>query len=88
MIQLDISVALFLFLFCTVVVTFILWIWVDRRSDLGDFKAKREEIWQCSICRHVYVDPKNEDFSRCPRCKSINTRREKTNERGEGVRNL
>jgi len=72
MIKLDISVALFIYLFCTVICVLILWIWLERDSGFTAFKVKRRNICQCSICSYVYIDAKNEDFSRCPRCKSIN----------------
>jgi len=71
-IKLDISVALFLYLFFTVIVTFALWIWLERDSKVNAFKVSRENVWQCSVCSYVYTDTKNEDFSRCPRCRSIN----------------
>ncbi|OGW74924.1 MAG: hypothetical protein A2Z72_00120 [Omnitrophica bacterium RBG_13_46_9] len=74
MIKLDISVALFLYLFGTVIVVFALWIWLGKRPESGAFGARRESVWQCSVCSYVYTDTKNEDFSRCPRCKSINTK--------------
>ena len=72
MIKLDISVALFIYLFFTVIVVFVLWIWLERRSGFANFKTSRENVWQCSVCSYVYVDGKGEDFSRCPRCNSIN----------------
>lgn len=72
MIKLDISIALFIYLFFTVIGVLILWIWLERGSGFTAFKVNRENIWQCSVCSYVYIDAKMEDFSRCPRCKSIN----------------
>ena len=72
MIKLDISTALFLYLLSTVVTTFLLWIWFDRDSKLKAFKVEHKNIWQCSVCKYVYANPKDEELSRCPRCKSIN----------------
>ena len=72
MIKLDISVALFLYLFFSVICGFALWIWFDRKSKLNTFRVERKNIWQCSVCSYVYIDAKEEDLSRCPRCKSIN----------------
>ena len=72
MIKLDISVALFVYLFFTVVLVLALWIWFEKRSRFTDFETNRENVWQCSVCSYVYVDKKGEDFSRCPRCNSIN----------------
>lgn len=72
MIKLDISVALFLYLFSTVIVVFILWIWLGRSSRFNVFKEDRQDVWQCSVCSYVYRDDKKKVLSRCPQCKSIN----------------
>jgi uncharacterized paraquat-inducible protein A len=74
MIKLDISTALFLYLFFTVIVTFALWIWFGRGPKIKR-SQDRENAYQCSVCSYVYADKKNEDFSRCPRCNSINTKK-------------
>ncbi|MFH1380610.1 MAG: hypothetical protein ABIH57_00365 [Candidatus Omnitrophota bacterium] len=72
MIKMDISQALFFYLFFTVIVVFFIWIWLERKSNFKTFKSDRKDVYQCSICHYVYANPKDEDFSRCPRCKSIN----------------
>ena len=72
MIKLDISTALFFYLFFTVICVFGLWVWLDRRSKLSSFRVERKNVWQCSICSYVYIDAKDDDLSRCPRCKRIN----------------
>jgi len=72
MIKLDISVALFVYLFFTVILVLVLWIRLERRSGFTNFKVNRKDVWQCSVCSYVYADKKGEDFSRCPRCRSIN----------------
>lgn len=79
MIKLDISIALFIYLFCTVIVTFALWIWMEKKARFTAFKIDRKNVWQCSVCKYVYLGQKDEDFARCPRCSSINKK---------GVRNL
>ena len=72
MIKLDISIAIFLYLLFSVVIVFILWIFLDRKSKTENFKVDRKNIYQCEICKYVFIDQKNEDFTRCPRCKNIN----------------
>lgn len=72
MIKLDISVAVFLYLLGTVIIIFLLWIFLDRKSKINSYKVDRKDVWQCSVCRYVYIDQKDTDLSRCPRCKSIN----------------
>ncbi|MBL7156925.1 MAG: hypothetical protein ISS92_02055 [Candidatus Omnitrophica bacterium] len=72
MIKLDISVVLFFYLFFTVIVVFGIWIWLERGSSFNTFKVDRKDMWQCAVCNYVYIDPKSGDFSRCPRCRSIN----------------
>jgi len=83
MIKLDISVALFIYLFCTVIGVLVLWIWMERDSGFSTFTAKRRDVSQCSVCSYVYMDIKNGDFSRCPRCKSINEMKPRLTERSE-----
>jgi len=76
MVKIDISLALFFYLFGTVIVTILLWMWLDRKVKFNAFKIGGEDVWQCSICGYVYIDRESENLSRCPRCKSINKRRE------------
>lgn len=71
MIKLDISLAVFIYLFGTVVLVFLFWVWLEKKQDLGVFKTGGGAK-QCSICSYMYTDLKIEDFSRCPRCNSIN----------------
>ena len=35
---------------------------------------KKEHVWQCAICTHVYFEPKSVKLSTCPVCASINQR--------------
>lgn len=72
MIKMDISIALFLYLFSTVIIMFVLWMWLDRRPTFNIFEKGEDNIRQCAVCNFVYMDIKNENFSRCPRCKSMN----------------
>ena len=73
MIKLDISVALFLYLFGTVIVIFILWVWLERRPKFSVFRTEQKKVWQCSVCSFMYnTDSERRDFSRCPQCNSIN----------------
>jgi len=72
MIKLDISTALFFYLFFTVICVFVLWLWLDRASRFNLFKVERKNVWQCPVCSYVYIDIKEGDLSRCPRCTSIN----------------
>lgn len=75
MIKLDISVALFLYLFGTVILIFILWIWLEKKPKFSAFKKGQKIVWQCSVCSFMYnTDPEKRDFSRCPQCHSINKR--------------
>ena len=72
MIKLDLSVVIFFYLLFTVILVFILWVFLDRKIKSNTFKIGRKNIWQCAVCKYVYIDPKDAEFSRCPRCKSMN----------------
>lgn len=77
MIKLDISTALFLFLFGTVILVLFFWAFTEKRSKFGGFGSLRKDVWHCSICKYMYINPEPGDFSRCPQCNSINKRRDK-----------
>lgn len=74
MIRLDISTALFLYLFFTVIVILAVWFFFDFGTQLKMFFSDEKFIWHCSICSNNYVDSRNDEFSRCPRCGSYNQR--------------
>lgn len=78
MIDLDISQAVFLYLFFSVIGILILWIFFEQKFKFVYFREEDKYIWQCDICAYTYVDSQSENMSKCPRCKSFNTRKEKT----------
>ncbi len=76
MITLDISQAVFLYLLVSVVGVLILWVFFEERIKFVSFKEEDIYIWQCNICTHTYIDSVHNDISRCPRCNSLNARKE------------
>ena len=76
MIKLDISLAVFLYLFFSVIGLLILWIFFEERMKFIYFREEDIYVWQCDICAYTYVDSSNRDISRCPRCNSLNDRKE------------
>ncbi len=77
MIKLDISQAVFLYLFISVIGLLILWIFFEERLKFVYFREEDIYVWQCDICTYTYVDSKNQDISKCPRCNSFNVRNKK-----------
>jgi uncharacterized paraquat-inducible protein A len=53
-----------------------MWIRVEGRRNARIPELKSEDIWRCSICTYVYVDAGEDELSTCPRCSSINKRRD------------
>lgn len=72
MIKLDISVIIFLYLFFTVVLILVLWALLGKGSKPFAFRIDRQDVWQCSVCSHVYRDARKAELSRCPQCNSLN----------------
>ena len=85
MIELDISQAVFLYLFFSVIGILILWIFFEERFKFVYFREEDVYVWQCNICAYAYVDSKGEDISRCPRCSSFNSRKERGDINGNKV---
>lgn len=72
MIRLDISMALFLYLFFTTIILIVVWAFFGKGAELKTFFSEEKNIWHCEICTHTYVNSKDEGFSKCPVCESIN----------------
>ena len=85
MIRLDISQAVFLYLLISVVGIFILWIFFEERLKFLYFREEEVYVWQCNICAYTYIDSRSADISRCPRCNSYNSRKERGEENGDKV---
>jgi hypothetical protein len=85
MIRLDISQAIFLYLLLSVIGLLILWIFFEERIKFIYFREEDIYVWECEICTYAYVDSINRDISKCPRCNSFNTRRERRGINGNKV---
>jgi len=72
MIKLDISMALFLYLFFSTILVLLLWAFFDFGTKLKTYSSDEEYLWHCGICATTYVDSKNPEFSKCPKCGSLN----------------
>ena len=77
MIKVDISTAIFLYLLFSAILILIMWSFLDFGTRLKTYSSEEKYIWHCSICANTYIDSKNENISRCPRCKSYNQRMDK-----------
>ena len=77
MITLDISQAIFLYLLFSVIGILVLWIFFEERLEFLHYAEEELYVRQCSICTYAYVDSISRDFSRCPRCNSLNEKKEK-----------
>ncbi len=77
MIKLDLSMAIFFYLFFTAVLILALWCFYNFGTRMKTFSSDEKYIWHCHICANTYIDSRNEDISKCPRCGSFNQRLEK-----------
>ena len=59
-------------------VSLILLVWALSEERKQAKTPHPEILWRCTTCSFIYNDPRTEDLSRCPRCRSINKRAEAT----------
>jgi rRNA maturation endonuclease Nob1 len=71
MIQLDFVAVLAVFVSFPLVVIGILALFYNFRSIHRSMR-KRESIYECSDCGHVYAFARNRPMDRCPRCGHLN----------------
>jgi len=77
MIQFEFETAIFLYLLVSIFIFLFAWILFSKIKIPSEYVGGLDSIWQCLICTYIYVDSKNEQISKCPRCKSYNERKEK-----------
>ena len=70
MMKVDISTALFLYLFVSVVLVFLLWLFIDFGTRQREYSSEEKNLWHCSICDNTYIDSRHEGISKCPKCGS------------------
>jgi len=89
MIKVDISTALLIYLLGSVVAVLVAWIFLNFGTKMKNFSSEEKYIWNCSICTHTYIDSRNDEISKCPRCGSYNERMDSErfrNSLAEGIR--
>ncbi|HDZ77595.1 MAG TPA: hypothetical protein ENH41_05885 [Candidatus Omnitrophica bacterium] len=73
MIRVDFYEAIGLYLSFLIIVSLLYFVLVEgRNTSKKKMSIDERHLWQCAICMHAYVDLKEEVFSNCPRCGSIN----------------
>ncbi len=72
MIQVGISGFFVIYLLSFLALILTLWIVYESRGRGREIEHLERRIFRCSICTHVYLDDRDEKFSRCPRCGSLN----------------
>lgn len=74
MIKISIDLGACIYLTISVIILF-LWIFFENKKK---FKGKEENnLWKCPICFYEYIDSRNREISRCPRCKTLHKKNEK-----------
>ncbi len=72
MIEVDISLAFALYLLLVQILFFLIWAHREGKKEFRSLDKQEGCLWQCSICAFIYLDPKEDHLSRCPRCQSFN----------------
>lgn len=74
MIKISIDLGACIYLSISVIIL-ILWIFFEKKREVKNIYE--DNLWQCPLCFFEYIDSKNKDISRCPRCKTLHKKREK-----------
>ena len=75
MIKIDLPIAIAAYLFILIIGFLIIWLVSDYARKGKTDSGKKNYMWQCSVCTHVYTTDKEQDISRCPNCRSYNKRK-------------
>ena len=57
------------------VLILLLWIFLEGKKKYK--KVEEDNLWKCPLCFLEYIDSKNKEISRCPRCKTLFKKGEK-----------
>jgi len=74
MIKIPIDLGTCIYLSISVIILF-LWLFWERRKITK--KESNNNFWKCPLCFFEYIDSRNEEMSRCPRCKTLFKKGEK-----------
>lgn len=74
--EISFSHAIFIYLTVFVLLFLFLWLFAGRKKKKEDFSLLEKRLWRCPVCGGTYVDSKNPEISRCPRCGSLNERQD------------
>jgi uncharacterized paraquat-inducible protein A len=74
MIRIELPTLIFIYLYLAVIVIGALWLVDGWRGQKRKKQALRYAV-RCTICASIFEDKTNELLPRCPRCGSLNERR-------------
>jgi hypothetical protein len=78
MIRIDFTAAMLFFLLVGICLLFA-WMILETRKSRKESRLKEDlYLWECPMCFHTYINSREQTISRCPRCKSLHRRHEKT----------
>ena len=60
------------FIFGIIILMLFAWIFFEYKVKVKRVNPEQKKTCRCPICAYVYIYDSEEDFSRCPRCSSIN----------------
>lgn len=77
MIAIDFSWSIFIFSCVPVLILMFLWVTPPKKDIIFKALKVRDAVWNCNICTYIYfVLDKKAFISQCPRCGSLNRRKE------------
>ena len=66
----DHMVLIPMFFYLTIILS--CWLFYILRENAPRLARKRNRIYRCHVCEHVYLDARDVPLARCNRCGSLN----------------
>ncbi len=76
MLNIPFSLLITLYLIPSLAVIIFFWVKAEARKKEKVLPASSEFSYCCPICAFVYIDVSKGNYSRCPRCGSLNEKKE------------
>jgi len=86
MLNIPFSLLITLYLIPSLAIIIFFWVRSEARKKEKVLPASSQFSYRCPICAFVYIDTSKGNYSRCPRCGSLNEKR-KINEQDEAGEN-
>ena len=77
MIEISLRTALVLYSSIIGLMALSIWVYSEVTVRRSHRVLEKQFLWRCVFCGYIYLDEGAEDVSKCPRCESYNSTRDK-----------